>query len=163
MEIMLIDFKYDDEVECVMGMKANILFSETFNYDNETGTDRWRRLTNAESLTIILGNMEYFYPYFSQKLEIHKPFFSTEVLNRNELNYGDEEYRMEDDRGAVILQSRLNYTVWKRADNQEEVADALCKQLVSFAVSLTHIKYVTSILSYSLLLCFIRSKRSRCG
>ena len=67
MEIMLIDFKYDDEVECVMGMKANILFSETFYYDNETGKDRWRRLTNAESLTIILGNMEYFYPYFFAK------------------------------------------------------------------------------------------------
>ena len=150
MEIMLIDFNYDDKVECVIGMKVDILFSETFYYDNETGKDRWRRLTNAESLTIILGNMEYFYPDFSQKIEIHKPSFSTDVLNRNELNYGDEGYRMGDDRGAVILQSRLNYTVWKRADNKEEVADAFCKQLVSFAVSLTHIKYVTSILSYTL-------------
>ncbi len=108
---------------------------------------KWEYLYNQQSLTIkplITGDLEYEigdngaevwkkskaeYNYyhgnnvttyrFNMDFHLTNVGFGAQLLNENELNYGDSGYNKQRDNGLIILQTRLNYSGIKKKSNDE--------------------------------------------
>ena len=151
-DIMIVDFTYQETKKIEHSVKIEVLFSESFFIGVDDKNEIYFSRIIAQ---IYLGEVHGsgpLYQEYREKLAIVRPQFMTSILNANALNFGDPGYSKATDDGLIIQQSRINYAgeVVLDSFNGEELGEFLVEKLICYTLSIANCGIISSILSETL-------------
>ncbi|MDY2880538.1 MAG: InlB B-repeat-containing protein, partial [Candidatus Borkfalkiaceae bacterium] len=151
-DIMIVDFTYQETKKIEHSVKIEVLFSESFFIGVDDKDEIYFSRIIAQ---IYLGEVRGsgpLYQEYREKLAIVRPQFMTSILNANTLNFGDPGYSKATDDGLIIQQSRINYAgeVVLDSFNGEELGEFLVEKLICYTLSIADCGIISSILSETL-------------
>lgn len=120
-DLILIDFTYEfddfDHTKSEYLIRIEPILTQRFRMSGDSPDQyKWQKTVNVHSYYVL------------------NPRFMTILRNENDLNYGDDGYSKLTDDGAIILQSRLNYSAIS-SKTAEEIGEACEKFAIDTIVS----------------------------
>ena len=129
-DVLLLDFEYEfddgEEHSNEYIIKIKPLLQQRFLKFYNEGQYHWLKENN-------------FYKYY-----VANPRFFISLQNENSLNYGDPSYTKADDKGAAIVQTRLNYGRVSYKDEEDFINEGLKiagKKLLDYTIKTISIEF----------------------